>query len=115
MNMKVKTSECTILSTKKIEKRDKSGYFYTLSFLDENDAAYNCFIDEKLYDDICKQTYRRFDIIEIEMSIYKDSKNTYQFKPTNVVVQHNPFITSDAIKAAEGRASQINKNEKAGK
>lgn len=113
--MKVKTAECTILSTKKIEKKDKSGYFYTLSFLDENDAAYNCFIEERLYDDICKQTYQRFDIVEIEMSIYKDSKNMYQFKPTAVTVHHNPFVTAEAIKAAEGRASQIAKNEKGGK
>ena len=112
--MKVKTAECTILSTKKIEKKDKSGYFYTLSFLDENDAAYNCFIEERLYDDICKQTYQRFDIVEIEMSIYKDSKNMYQFKPTAVTVQHNPFITSDAIKASAGQTAQKVKNEKAG-
>ena len=112
--MKVNSKECTILSAKKIEKKDKSGYYYTLSFLDENDAAYNCYIDERLYDDICRQTYMRFDLIDIEMSIYKDTKGQYQFRPTAVTVQHNPFVTSDAIKASAGQTAQKLKNEKAG-
>lgn len=69
------------------DKKGSRDKYYTLSFLDENDKSFNLYINDEIYDK-CKDI-KRFDEITVDLSIYLDRDNRYQF---NVIdVAKNPF------------------------
>lgn len=79
-------------------KKVKGEFYYTLSFLDNDDNSYNCFISEDLHNSIERMKLRRFAPISIEMSIYKNRDGNYMFTPMNVDTV--PFETEEEKKHA---------------
>lgn len=67
-------------------KKVQGEYYYTLSFLDEEDNSYNCYISQELYDDIGKKKIARFNTVDIELSIYRKNDGNYSFSPVNIDV-----------------------------
>lgn len=80
-----------LLNALEHEKKGSKDKFYTMSFLDENDKSYNCYISQDIFES-CKG-FKRFDEVNIELSIYTDKDGKYQF---NVVsISKNPFNKED--------------------
>ena len=67
-------------------KKVKGEYYYTLSFLDNDDNSYNTFISKEIYDNIARLKITRFAIVYITLNIYKNKDGQYTFTPVEIDV-----------------------------
>lgn len=78
-----------LLSANENQKKNSNDKYYTMSFLDENDNSFNCYINKDVYSKIKDSGYKRFSDITIEISIYKEKDSPhYNFNVKNII----PFI-----------------------
>ena len=80
----------SFLNCLKHEGKEKGKEYYTLSFLDNDDNSYNCFISKDLYEIINSavndKRVKRFYPIIITLNIYKGKDGHYNFSPTDITV-----------------------------
>lgn len=73
--MIVKT-DAVILNCRAVQKKDNSGCYYLLDFLDDSDVSYQNFISKQLYDNILKQDMKRYDKAVVTLNLGKARTGT---------------------------------------
>lgn len=96
--------------------RDKDKKYYTLSFLDEDDNSYNCYINEALYTYIKNMNVKRYASVVIELNIYKGRDGNYNFSPTDLTVspfeEDNKLANKHAGNTTDSKSVESEKNKK---
>lgn len=69
-------SEVIILNLSSKEKKDKTGNYYMLDFLDNEDISYKNFISKELFEKLVKANIKRFDKANITINIGKSRTGT---------------------------------------
>lgn len=78
-----------LLSANENQKKNSTDKYYTMSFLDENDNSFNCYINKDVYSKIKELGFKRFSEIVISLSIYKEKDSPhYNFNVKDII----PFI-----------------------
>lgn len=69
-------SEVSILNCRTLQKKDNSGCYYVLDFLDDENVLYNNFISKELHEKILKQEMKRFDRAIVTLDLTKARSGT---------------------------------------
>lgn len=77
--------DVTLLKIAENNKKGSNDKYYTMSFLDESDTSFNCYITKEIYDTVKDMNVERFGNITISLSIYKDRDNHYNFNVKGII------------------------------